>query len=217
MLRLLLLYQFWLAEICICHEPHPTRDETHDLQIALSTTLMLPFFYTSGAPHTRHIRTHFKLWGRPFHSSLLASFFLLVLLWKEFNSYSCVVIFRFSPLFSSPLVFYSAGDGCWIHINISCFACIYCTPLIVSLNDKPWLAHRRQQLAGSAFQFHYMIVTLILPNFLMAEDFICLSTFLLLYFDSVLTNIFWSPINFFLQSLKTQRLINQGKQKWFLF
>ena len=27
-LRLLLLYQFWLAEICICHKPCPTRDET---------------------------------------------------------------------------------------------------------------------------------------------------------------------------------------------
>ena len=28
-------------------------------------------------------------------------------------------------------------------------------PFIVSLNDKPRLAHRRQQSAGSAVQFHY--------------------------------------------------------------
>ena len=46
MLRLLLLYQFWLAEICICHKPRPTRDETSDLQIALPNTLMLPFFFS---------------------------------------------------------------------------------------------------------------------------------------------------------------------------
>ena len=25
---MLLLYRFWLTEICICHKPHPTRDET---------------------------------------------------------------------------------------------------------------------------------------------------------------------------------------------
>ena len=31
MLRLLLLYQFWLAEICICHKSHLTRDKTCDL------------------------------------------------------------------------------------------------------------------------------------------------------------------------------------------
>ena len=35
------------------------------------------FFYTSGTPHARHIRTHFELWGGPFRSSLFASFFLL--------------------------------------------------------------------------------------------------------------------------------------------
>ena len=34
------------------------------------------FFYTSSTPHARHIRTRFELWGRPFCSSLLASFCL---------------------------------------------------------------------------------------------------------------------------------------------
>ena len=29
MLRLLLLYLFWLAEICICHKPHPTTETRH--------------------------------------------------------------------------------------------------------------------------------------------------------------------------------------------
>ena len=31
---------------------------------------------TSGTPHARHVCTRFELWCRPFHSSLLASFFL---------------------------------------------------------------------------------------------------------------------------------------------
>ena len=32
--------------------------------------------YTSDTPHARHICAHFELWGRPFHSLFLASFFL---------------------------------------------------------------------------------------------------------------------------------------------
>ena len=75
MLRLLLLYRFWLTEICICRKPSPTRNETCDLQIALSMTLILPFFYTPSILHARHIRVSFELWGRPFCSSLLVSFF----------------------------------------------------------------------------------------------------------------------------------------------
>ena len=70
------------------------------------------FFYTSSTPHARHIRTHFELWGRPFCSSLLASFFLSALLWKEFNSHSFIVTFHFSRSFGSPPVFYPARDGC---------------------------------------------------------------------------------------------------------
>ena len=73
---MLFLYRFWLTEICICCKPCPTRDELHDLQIALLTMLTLPFFYTSGSLHTRHIHTIFKLWGRSFCSSLLVCFFL---------------------------------------------------------------------------------------------------------------------------------------------
>ena len=77
MLRLFLLYQFCLAEICICHKPCLTRDELCDQQIAPPRTLMLSFlFNTSGIPHARHVHAHFELWGRPFCSSLLASFFL---------------------------------------------------------------------------------------------------------------------------------------------
>ena len=76
MLRLLLWYQFWLAEICICHKPRPTGDETRDLQIAPQGRSCFHFFYTSGTPHTRHIYACFELLGRPFRSSLLASFFL---------------------------------------------------------------------------------------------------------------------------------------------
>ena len=79
-----------------------------------------------------------------------------MLLWKEFNSHRFFVTFHFSHLLSSPPVFYPAVDSCWIHVNVSCSACIYCTPLVVSLNDEPRLAHQRQQSADSAFQFHYM-------------------------------------------------------------
>ena len=82
MLTLFLLYQFWLAQICISHKPHSNRDETYDLQITLPRTRILPvfFFYTSGTPHARHIRARFELWGKPFRSSLLASFFFFFLL-----------------------------------------------------------------------------------------------------------------------------------------
>ena len=86
--------------------PETRRDETHDLQIALQIALVLPcfFFYTSGTPHTRHNRARFKLWGRLFRSSLLASFFFFFfffffLLWKEFNSHSFVVTFHSSRSF----------------------------------------------------------------------------------------------------------------------
>ena len=112
------------------------------------------FYYTSGTPHARHIRVHFELWGRPFHSSLLASIFILVLLWKEFISHSFVVTFHLSHSSGSPPVFYPAGDGCWIHLNVGCSASIYSPPL-VSLNDKFRLIHLRQESAVSAFQFHY--------------------------------------------------------------
>ena len=160
MLRLLLLYQFWLAEIGICHKPRPTKDETHDLQIALPRILILPFFfYTSGTLYARQIHACFKLWGRPFCLSLLASFFPLVLLWKEFNSHSFIVTFHFSCSFGWPPVFYPAGASCWIHINIGCSTCIYSTPLVVSLNNELRLAHRRQQSVGSAFQFRYIFPT----------------------------------------------------------
>ena len=138
-----------------CRKPCLTRDEMSDLQIALPRTLMLPFFYTSGTPHARHVCTSFELWGRLFCSSLLVSFFLLMLLWKEFNSHSFVITFHFSHSFSLPPLFYPAVDGCWIHVKITCSTCIYSTPLIVSLNNEPRLAHRRHQSAGSAFQFHY--------------------------------------------------------------
>ena len=73
-------YSFYTSsnwpKFCICHKPHPTRGETHGLQIAPPRMLMLPFFYTSGTSHTRHACVRLELWGRPFRLSLLASFFL---------------------------------------------------------------------------------------------------------------------------------------------
>ena len=55
------------------------------------------FLYTSSTLHARYIHARFELWGRPFCLSLLASFFLLVLLWKEFIPHSFVVTFHFPP------------------------------------------------------------------------------------------------------------------------
>ena len=33
------------------------------------------------------------------------------------------------------------AEVCWIHVNVGCSTCIYSTPLVVSLNNKPQLAH----------------------------------------------------------------------------
>ena len=113
MLRLLLLYQFWLAEICICHKPHPTRDEIHDLQISPPRTLMFPFFSIFPVLHMLNTFTlvlNFEV-GHFTHHLLLLSLFLLVLLWKEFIPHSFFVTFHFSHSSSSPPVFYPAGDS----------------------------------------------------------------------------------------------------------
>ena len=162
-LRLLLLYQFWLAEICTCHKPRPTRDETRDLQIALPMTPMLLFcLFVFSILLVLHTQDTLGLVSN-FEIGHFARHFLLLsfggVLWKEFNSHSFIVTFYFSCSFGSPPVcfgvFYPAEDGCWIHENVSCFAFIYSMLLVVSLNDEPWLAYRRQQSAGSTFQFHY--------------------------------------------------------------
>ena len=124
----------------------PTRDETCNLQMALSRMLMLPFFSILPVLHMQDILTlvlNFEE-GHFVRHLLLLSFFFLVLLWEEFNPHSFVVTFHFSHLSGSPPVYYPAKDSCWIHVNVSCSACINITPLIVSLNDEPQLAHQRQ-------------------------------------------------------------------------
>ena len=90
---LLLLYRFWLTEICICCKPHPTRDKMHDLQIELPTTLMLLFFYTSGTLHARHICAIFELWGRLFCSSLLFFSFGVATKGIQFTQLRCHISF----------------------------------------------------------------------------------------------------------------------------
>ena len=106
-----LLYQFWLAEICICHKPRPIRDETCNLQITLPRTLMLPFFiyfwHSTCKIHWRLV-LNFEV-GHFAHHFLLLSFFFLVLLSKEFIPHSFVVTFYFSHSFGSPPVFIQPG------------------------------------------------------------------------------------------------------------
>ena len=162
MLRLLILYCFWLTEICICRNPRPTRGETCDLKIALPMTLMLPFFYISSTLYTRHICASFKLWGRPFCLSLLVSFFRCC---NEKNSIHTTLLSHFISLVHSAhyLFFIQPGNGCWIHSG--CSACIYSTLIIVSLNDEPWLAHWRQQSVGSAFNFTTMGLLVLKKHF----------------------------------------------------
>ena len=113
---MLLLYRFWLTKICICRKPRPTKDETHDLQIALPTTLMLPFFYTSGKTHfsillARHICTIFEFWVWPFCLSLLVSFFRCC---YERNSIHTASLSHFISLIHSVhhLFFYLAVEDC---------------------------------------------------------------------------------------------------------
>ena len=145
----------WLTRICICCKPHPTRDETRDLQIVLPTTLTLLFFHTYGALHVRHIHAIFKLWGRPFCSSLLCLFlsFFVAMKGIQFTKLHCHISFfsftRFTTCFLS-----SCG---WLLNSCKCrLFCLHIQQAIrFSLNNESRLAHRRQQSAGSAFQFHY--------------------------------------------------------------
>ena len=112
----------------------------------------LLLFYTSGTPHARHSRS---FWTLREAISLVTSCFLPFGVAMKGIPHSFLVIFYFSRLSGSSPVFYLTGDGCWIHINVGCSACIHSTPLVVSLNDKPRLDNRKQQSVGSAFQFHY--------------------------------------------------------------
>ena len=120
---------------------------TQGLQIALPTTFTLPFFCTSGTLHARYIRAIFELQARPFCSSLVVSFFRC---FYERNSIHTASLSHFisRSLGSPSVLFYPALYHCWIHVNDR-------TPLVVSLNDEFRLAHRRQQSAVFAFQFHH--------------------------------------------------------------
>ena len=103
----------------------PTRDETRNLQIGLPRTLMLLFISILPALHMQDTFTlvsNFEV-GHFARHFLLISFFLLMLLWKEFNQHSFVVTFHFSRSSGSPPVFYPAGDGCCILINIMIMSC----------------------------------------------------------------------------------------------
>ena len=58
---MLLLYWFWLTEICICCKPRPTRDETCDRQNCTPndahTSTFLYFQYSTRKTHSCHFQT----------------------------------------------------------------------------------------------------------------------------------------------------------------
>ena len=77
MLRLFLLFQFRLAEIHICHKPHPIRDETCDLQIAPPKNAHASIFSILPVLHTQDTFTlilNFEVGHFTHHFLLLSSF-----------------------------------------------------------------------------------------------------------------------------------------------
>ena len=141
---MLLFYRFWLTEICIFANPvsPKTRRVTYKLHSQRCQCFRLSIL---PALYMQDIRAIFELWGRPFCSSLLISFFHI----------SFVLFTRLTTCFFNYLKkFYPAVNGCWIHVKVVGSTCIYSTLLVVSLNNEPRLAHRSQQSVGSAFQFH---------------------------------------------------------------
>ena len=119
-LRLLLFYTSSGQLKFACHKFRPTRDEMRDQQITPPRTLMLPFFFFFFL-YFRHSRSKTRscLFWRPF-----ASFFFLVLLWKEFILHSFVVTFHFSHLSSSPPVFLSSW-GWWLDLHKCRLFCLH--------------------------------------------------------------------------------------------
>ena len=110
---------------------------------------MFPFFlyfrYSTNKIYSRHF-LNFKVshFARHF---LFLSFGVAMerIQFTQFRCYISSLVHSVHHLF----YFYPAVYDCWIHVNDS-------TPHVVSLNDESQLARRRQQSAGSAFQFHYM-------------------------------------------------------------
>ena len=102
---MLLLYRFWLGEICICCKPCPTwrRDAwlTNCTPNDSHVSVFLYFWYSTRKIHSHNFQT---LRVGHFACHFL---FLLVLLWKEFNSHSFVDTLHFSHSLSSlPVIFY---------------------------------------------------------------------------------------------------------------
>ena len=144
-------------------EAWPTNCTPKDAHAFVFCFFLFFFSNTSGTPHARHIRARFELWGGAI-SIVTSCFFLsfgVFMKGIQFTQLCYYISFlSFVRLTICFCFFYAAGDGCWIHVYVSCSACIYGMLLVVSLNDEPRLTHRRQQSVGSAFQFHYRRVVL---------------------------------------------------------
>ena len=106
--------------------PPETRRVTYKLLSQWRSCFL--FFFTSGTPHTRQFM--FLSFG-------------VAMKGIQFTQLRCHISFLSFTWLTT--CFYPAVDGCWIHVNVGCSACLYSTPFVVSLNDEHRLAHRKQQ------------------------------------------------------------------------
>ena len=146
---MLLLYQFWLTEICLCRKPRPIRDEMSDLQIALPMTLMLPFFYTSGNLNARHLHHNQTEMGHFAHHFLFLSFGV-AMKGIQFIQLHCRILFlsftRFTTCFLSSCGRWLNSCKCWLF----CLHIQHATRLF-----EWWTPVGSLESVGSAFKFHY--------------------------------------------------------------
>ena len=116
MLRLLLLYQFWLAENCICHKPHPIPPETRGMTYKLhhKGAHASIFFSILLALHTQD--TFALILNFEVGHSLVTFCFFLPSFWcyYEKNSFHTALLSHFISLvhLAHHLFFYLAGDDC---------------------------------------------------------------------------------------------------------
>ena len=127
----------------------PTNCNPNDAHVSFFFFFsILPVLYTQStfAPFSNFEIGHFVC-----HFLFLS--FGVVMKGIQFTQLRCHISFLLFTLFTTCFL---SGRGRLLNSHKRWLFCLHIQhPLAVSLNDKPRLAHRRQQPAGSAFQFHY--------------------------------------------------------------